>query len=114
MLFCVVWRIGSEIGLEDLFPATDVSFNHAESARIDGRTLYLDDVPFASLSEIFALADGADEDIVNDELTIEPGRFFYHTLEFCSFAHKCLDVETRPSIVIRKLPNAIHNIQRVM
>ena len=105
----LVWRLGSDFGLEDLFPATEVSFNRAESARIEGRTLYLDDAPFASLSEIFALADGVDEATATDELAIEPGRFFYHTLEFCSFAHKCLDVETRPSIVVRKLSNTTIN-----
>lgn len=86
-----------------MFPATEVSFGGAESATIDRRTLYLDNMPFAGLSEIFSLAEGIDEAIVNDLMAIEPGRLFYHTVQFCSFAHKCLSVSTEPSIVIRKL-----------
>lgn len=100
---CIVWRIGTEVGTEDVFPATEVSFGGAESARINQRTLYLDNMPFAGLAEIFSLAEGTDEDSVNDHMAIEPGRLHYHTVQFCSFAHKCVDVITEPSVVISKL-----------
>ena len=99
----IVWRIGTEIGTEDVFPATEVSFGGAESARINQRTLYLDNMPFAGLAEVFSLAEGTDEASVNDHMAIEPGRLHYYTIQFCSFAHKCVDVKTEPSVVIRKL-----------
>lgn len=99
----IVWRIGTDIGTEDVFPATEVSFSGAESASINGRTLYLNNMRFAGLDEIFSLAEGADEASVNDQMAIEPGRLYYHTVQFCSFAHKCVDVITKPSIVISKL-----------
>ena len=97
------WRIGTELGSEDVFPATEVSFGGAMSARISGRTLYLDNVPFASLDEIFSLAEVTAGVPVTDQMAIEPGRLYYHTVQFCSFAHKCVDVMSRPGIVIRKL-----------
>lgn len=103
IILCVVWRIGTEVGADDVFPATEVSFGGAESARINQRTLLLDGIPFAGLAEIFSLAEGADESSVNDHMAIEPGRLHYHTVQFCSFAHKCVDVNTEPTIIIRKL-----------
>lgn len=90
------------MGSEDVFPATEVSFDGAESASIAGRTLYLDNTPFAGLAEIFSLAGGGDEASIDDLMAIEPGRLYYHTVEFCSFAHKCVSVRTEPGIVIRK------------
>ena len=85
-----------------MFPSTEVSFGRAESARINQRTLELDDMPFAGLAEIFSLAEGTDGAFVNDLMAVEPGRVHYHTIQFCSFAHKCVNVTTEPSIVIRK------------
>ena len=81
-----------------MFPPTEVSFGGAESARINQRTLELNNMPFASIAEIFSLAEGTD----NDLMSIEPGRVHYHTIQFCSFAHKCVNVTTEPTIVIRK------------
>ena len=82
-----------------MFPPTEVSFGGAESARINQRTLELDDMPFAGLAEIFTLTDGT---YVDDLMAIEPGRVHYYTIQFCSFAHKCVNVTTEPTIVIRK------------
>ena len=65
--------------------------------------LDLDDVPFAGLAEIFLLAAGANDDFIDDLMAVEPGRIHYHTIQFCSFAHKCVDVVTDPVVVIRKL-----------
>lgn len=86
-----------------MFPATEVSFGGARSAHINQRALDLDNMRFAGLAEIFSLADGIDEASVNDLMAIEPGRLHYYTIQFCSFAHKCVDVKTEPAIVIRKL-----------
>ena len=91
------------MGTADVFPATEVSFGGAQSARINQRALYLDNARFAGLAEIFSLADGTDEASVNDLMAIEPGRLHYHIVQFCSFAHKCVDVKTEPNIIIRKL-----------
>ena len=99
---CIVWRTGTERGGEDVFPSTEVSFGGAQSARINQQTLELDNTPFAGLAEIFSLAEGVDSASVNDLMAIEPGRVHYHTIQFCSFAHKCVDVVTKPNIVIRK------------
>ena len=85
-----------------MFPSTEVSFGGARSARINQRTLDLDNMPFAGLAEIFSLAEGANGASVDDLMAIEPGRVHYHTIQFCSFAHKCVNVTTEPTIVIRK------------
>lgn len=97
--YYIVWRIGTKRGGEDVFPPTEVSFGRAESARINQRILELDDMPFAGLAEIFSLAEGTD---VNDLMAVEPGRLHYYTIQFCSFAHKCVNVTSEPTIVIRK------------
>ena len=69
---------------------------------MDGGILYLDNVAFANISEILALAEGRGEDPADSSFYFEPGRLFYHSLEFCNFVHRCVVTETNPNILIRK------------
>ncbi len=96
------WSIGSERDstLLDVFPRTLISFNSSQSAAIASGMLYLDDQPFASLSEVIALAEGREVDPVDDQFYFEPGRLFYHSLEFCNFIHRCTSVTVGPSVLI--------------
>ena len=93
------WYIGSEPESSDIFPRTDVSHNNGRSARFDDGVLYIDDFVYSNISDIIALADGVSPSEV-DGLFIEPGRLFYHTLEFCSLSHTCVISEPQNAIVI--------------
>lgn len=91
--------------MADILPSTDVSYNNGHMATIsEGTVLYIDDVPFSNVSDILAIADGTDASSI-DGLFFEPGRVFFHTLEFCTFAHNCEQSDSRAAIVIRKLVN---------
>lgn len=98
------WAIGSdpEQYKDDVFPRTRVNFNESQSATIDSGVLYLDLNAFANLSEIIALADGKEEDPIDNLFFFEPGRLLYNSLEFFNFAHRSAVIGTSPNILIRK------------
>ena len=99
LILSLDWYIGSEPESSDIFPRTDVSHNNGRSARFDDGVLYIDDFVYSNISDIIALADGVSPSDV-DGLFIEPGRLFYHTLEFCSLSHTCVISEPQNAIVI--------------
>ena len=92
-----VWYIGTEPELGDILPKTEVSFNDSSRAEIQGGTLYLNGASFANVSEIIAAHYG---ELASIFFEFEPGRLVYNTLELCNFVHRCVAVETHPSILI--------------
>lgn len=78
-----------------------MSYNDAHSASLRSSVLYLDGLAFSNISELLALTDGTDPSSTGG-LYFEPGRPFFHTLEFCTFAHNCETSEPRAAIVISK------------
>ena len=91
----------------DILPRTEVSFENSHSAAVDGGILYLDDIAFANISEIIAVAEEKREDPADRFFYFEPGRLFYHSLEFCNFVHQCVVTETNPNILIRKKKDCV-------
>ena len=67
---------------------------------ISNGVLLLDGQPFASISEVVAVAQGKEVDPRDNEFYFEPGRLFYQSLEFCNLVHRCTIVDTRPSVLI--------------
>ena len=88
--------------IQDVFPRTRVNFNDSQSAIIELGVLYLDMNAFANISEIVALADGKEEDFIDNLFFFEPGRLLYNSLEFCNFVHICAVIPATPTILIRK------------
>ena len=100
ILFLIVWYIGSSPSLDNVLPKTEVGFNNSRRAAFEGGILYLDGAAFANVSETMGQADGVRE---RGDFVLEPGRLVYNTLEMCNFVHRCVAVETAPSILIREL-----------
>ena len=98
-LFNTDWYIGTESGSADILPRAEVSFNNSLSAEIEGGLLLLNGIEFANISEIIALQTG---EMVPQHFVFEPGRLIFNTLELCNFVHRCVPVNTHPSILISK------------
>lgn len=92
-----VWYIGTDTESTDILPKTEVSFNDSKRAVIEGGILYLNRAAFANISEIIASQTG---EIESQHFIFEPGRLIYNTLELCNFVHRCVVVNTHPSILI--------------
>ena len=86
----------------DIFPRTLVSFNNSQSATVSDGVLLLDGQPFATISEVVAIAEGKEVDPRDNQFYLEPGRLFYQSLEFCNFVHRCTIVNTGPAMLIRE------------
>ena len=97
------WGIGSHIDQQslfyDVFPLTDIT--NGKSVHIDRNTFYINDSPHSNVSDILALSDGVNPSEI-DGFYIEPGRIFYHVVEFCDLAHSCIQSSPRESISIRE------------
>jgi hypothetical protein len=91
----IFWYIGSEPGYEDILPLIDVSYSTNQQAAFDNGVLYFGSAIFSNLSDL-------NTDISDTEgIFFEPGRLFYHTVQFCTLAHNCITSDPRTSIVIR-------------
>ena len=107
------WYIGSEPSQTDILPRLDVSYNDAHSASLRTGVLYLDGLAFSNISDLTAIADGTDPSTTGP-LYFEPGRPFFHTLEFCTFAHNCETSDPRAAIVISKFVKSIIFVELVL
>lgn len=105
---CIDWYIGTERGMADVLPRTEVSFNASQRAEIDGDLLYLNGVRFATLSEVSREDGGEDGGEGGGGFALEPGRVVFNTLELCNFVHRCVEVGTSPSILIRESSSLHH------
>ena len=94
-----VWYIGTEPEADDVLPRTEVSFNDSRTAEIDRGILFLNGGAFASVSELITRSEGTGGAA---EFVLEPGRLVYNTLQLCNFVHRCVEVQTAPSILIRE------------
>ena len=92
-----VWYIGTEPEADDVLPRTEVSFNESRTAEIDRGILFLNGGAFANVSELITRSEGT-----GAEFVLEPGRLVYNTLQLCNFVHRCVEVQSSPSILIRE------------
>lgn len=99
--FNIDWGLGSHIVQSyDIFPLT--SIGQGVTASVDHKLLYIDSVPHGNVSDILALSDGVHPSEITG-LYIEPGRVFYHTVEFCDLAHSCITSSPRQAMLLSKL-----------
>ena len=54
---------------------------------------------FATISEILSRVEVTENGVY---FVFEPGRLVYNTLELCNFVHRCVAIDTSPSLLISK------------
>lgn len=100
------WSIGTDKDSADILPKTKVSHNGTEqSAIVQNATLFVGNVSLARVSELVARSQGKAEDLTDNIFRLEPGRVFYHHLDVCNLASRCVPVDLPAVAVISECNN---------